>query len=38
MEKLCIHSGIGGDIGKHGGHIGLDHARAFADAGDGYAV
>ena len=25
--------GIGGDKAEHGGHVGMDHARAFGDAG-----
>ena len=28
------HTGVGGDIAQHGRHVGADHARALADAGD----
>ncbi len=34
-ERSSIDRGVGGDVGEHCGHVGGDHAGAFAVAGDG---
>ena len=34
-QQCRIDVGIGGQEAQHGGHVGANHARTFADAGDG---
>ena len=34
LQRIRRDRRIGGDEAEHGRHIGMDHARAFGDAGD----